>query len=444
VNSPEEADSNSDNIYTTRLAEVNEKNAVVASEDIVNDQGALLIKKGSVIDKSAQEKIVQFKLLNPIDSSVALENELSDKNIVKLIQTSLIQHPELESLHETLGLDMYLRMSCKAYFEIPLLRQKITVLELQLPDRFSHSLLTSWFALLIAHQTRMSIPDTQMTFLAALSMEVGYLHLDNEIEEGIDKHKIPKNTQAHPVIGCKILRSIEDLDPRIPRAVLEHHERCDGTGYPKSKFHEELGLEGQIVGMSDLISERLAVNIKEDKMSLANLLPMLQVNALVHRYDVYEVTIKALRTVVDSTNTHIKLEDLDPVITELLNQNAFLSSWVNTLEQMIEPYVNEKEHAKLQAIKQAYINVLGVVRGAGLLDEGYLRWLELVRKEKLEHALREIEDTLLMMEEITIHLERITYMFRSLTQVSDKSNTLDIQPIEKGLVMIDALTGKSL
>ncbi len=54
----------------------------------------------------------------------------------------------------------------------------------------------------------------------------------------------------HPVIGAKILGGIRQLEDAIG-GILTHHERLDGTGYPRKLKGDELPFEGLIVGLAD-------------------------------------------------------------------------------------------------------------------------------------------------------------------------------------------------
>jgi HD-GYP domain-containing protein (c-di-GMP phosphodiesterase class II) len=56
--------------------------------------------------------------------------------------------------------------------------------------------------------------------------------------------------KRHPVIGANILANIRQMKPAIP-GVLYHHERLDGRGYPQGLLHQEIPMEGRIVGLAD-------------------------------------------------------------------------------------------------------------------------------------------------------------------------------------------------
>lgn len=65
--------------------------------------------------------------------------------------------------------------------------------------------------------------------------------------------------RLHPEKGVAILSPITQLKEVLP-AILHHHERYDGTGYPKQLKGEEIPLEARIVAVADsfdaMVSER--------------------------------------------------------------------------------------------------------------------------------------------------------------------------------------------
>ncbi|MHB8967728.1 MAG: bifunctional diguanylate cyclase/phosphohydrolase [Thermoleophilia bacterium] len=65
--------------------------------------------------------------------------------------------------------------------------------------------------------------------------------------------------QQHPAIGQKILREAENVQDLIS-AILYHHERWDGKGYPEKLKGEEIPLMARIVGIIDsyraMVSDR--------------------------------------------------------------------------------------------------------------------------------------------------------------------------------------------
>ena len=58
--------------------------------------------------------------------------------------------------------------------------------------------------------------------------------------------------QRHPEAGADILDSIPFPWP-VARAVREHHERIDGSGYPSGLVADDIGIEARILAVADTI-----------------------------------------------------------------------------------------------------------------------------------------------------------------------------------------------
>ncbi len=83
--------------------------------------------------------------------------------------------------------------------------------------------------------------------LGKISVPAGILNKPgrlNENEFGI--------IQAHPQVGYDILKTIEFPWP-VAQIVFQHHERMDGSGYPRGLVGEEILLEARILAVADVV-----------------------------------------------------------------------------------------------------------------------------------------------------------------------------------------------
>lgn len=71
----------------------------------------------------------------------------------------------------------------------------------------------------------------------------------------------------HPKLGAKIIEKIKGLE-EVTRGVLEHHERCDGTGYPDGKKEQDISLIGRIIAVADCFDAMLARRPYKDAMNI--------------------------------------------------------------------------------------------------------------------------------------------------------------------------------
>ena len=90
--------------------------------------------------------------------------------------------------------------------------------------------------------------------LAGLIHDVGKVRVPSEIltnPDGLTEAEM-RIVRTHPMVGYEILKNIEFPWP-IAQAVLQHHERLDGSGYPSGLSKEEIITEARILAVADVV-----------------------------------------------------------------------------------------------------------------------------------------------------------------------------------------------
>jgi len=81
--------------------------------------------------------------------------------------------------------------------------------------------------------------------------------------------------RRHPEIGFRILGAVNDMTD-LAKFVLAHHERWDGTGYPKGLEGEEIPLQSRIISIADaydaMTSERPYRSALDEEMAVNEIL----------------------------------------------------------------------------------------------------------------------------------------------------------------------------
>jgi len=393
--------------YTGHINSLQDKTEVLASEDIMSDQGVLLAKSGTALNQKTCQNILKFKLLKPLEDSIFIENQLTAKQIFQQIIDMVNRDFYLKSLNTKINKNGALQKCCKKLDEYPLLLQKLTVLDMELTDVFRQSLLSGYFACLCGALENHQQEKIEDSFLAGITHDIGYLHIDRQIllkKSTLDAEEW-KKVQSHPVIAYEILKRIPNFPKSSARAVLEHHENLDGSGYPRARTVHDLGSMGQLINLLDNMIVIYQKKFKPLKRSPNGVLPIIQINMHSYLPNVVSTIFKLLKMIPPST---AETSD-EAIIRELINHVQQKQHYIKKLTQAIQQandnisFTHQKK--TLYAIQNIAINILAIMNSSGLGSDN-IDWIEqLDRHEDQQSLYSEVEDTRLMQGELIFQLQ---------------------------------------
>ncbi len=138
----------------------------------------------------------------------------------------------------------------------------ISVLKTSDEYTFKHSVDVATMAMIIARNQGMPQNDVYNIGIAGLLHDMGKSKIPNEILNkparlNDDEFEIMKQ---HSALGYEILREKEDFSDAISLAVLQHHEKMNGTGYPFGYSSDKIIRYAKILSVADvydaLVTER--------------------------------------------------------------------------------------------------------------------------------------------------------------------------------------------
>lgn len=405
-----------ENHYARHLAIINESSEVCTSEDIVSSTGVLLCRKGTRITNGLADNIVQHKLVKPLEEQIIIADSLNGQALFGMCEGLMEKYPDLGKIHAS----QKFKAECKELFIgralHPTLIQKFTVLKQQRPKDLDKGIFAGWLAALIAREMDLDKENIYAAFIAGLTHDIGFIHLDPDMlsKSGEFTPEEWRALQSHAVIGQKILEGIPDIPPQSARAVLEHHERCDGSGYPAGKTDAKLTVLGQIVGIADSIQAIRINQFEKCGRNLRDLLPYLQMNSKTHFYEVYEATSAILR-----------VSGLKPTVLPLDGDVASFAHALHdrckALKDAVEILMQRQILALAQRIEEGRggdamfkvtDHILMMTAQSGLLSEDLFSWLT-----GLEIALDESQETLNELYEIELMINELHWQLNNAIRV---------------------------
>lgn len=130
----------------------------------------------------------------------------------------------------------------------------VKIVELRDPYTSGHQKRVSRLALAIARELGLSEREIERIKITALVHDIGKISIPTEILSKPDK--LPEIEfgliKNHSRTGHDILMNI-NFPWEIGEIVLQHHERIDGSGYPKGLKGDEILIEARIIGVADVV-----------------------------------------------------------------------------------------------------------------------------------------------------------------------------------------------
>jgi HD-GYP domain-containing protein (c-di-GMP phosphodiesterase class II) len=121
------------------------------------------------------------------------------------------------------------------------------------PYTKGHSQRVSDYSVEIAHELHLSGEEVYQVRLGSLVHDVGKIGIPDRIlrkKSPLKPFEI-KRMRLHTTIGQSILSKVQLMHDEIP-AMVGHHERLDGSGYPSGLHGEEISPISRIVAVADV------------------------------------------------------------------------------------------------------------------------------------------------------------------------------------------------
>ncbi|MBI4377233.1 MAG: GAF domain-containing protein [Elusimicrobia bacterium] len=136
------------------------------------------------------------------------------------------------------------------------------VIETSKPRMDEHPTRAAKLACAIARSLGMSDYDYRMLYYAGILHDVGYVAFKNPrllAELGVTS----PSEDMHPTFSAKMLEGIKMIEGAIP-FIRHHHERWDGSGFPRKLKGEEIPMGARILSLVESVEELRMMGLRGD------------------------------------------------------------------------------------------------------------------------------------------------------------------------------------
>ncbi len=235
------------------------KDGDIIARDIISYDGGLLLREDTRFREVFKQKLLERNILE-----VYIEDELS-KGIepVEIIEPQIRRkigkdiEQEFIKLKNNLKVDMCCLKEVSSLL-IEEIQKKELICELQdlkVNDEYTyeHCIAVAILATLVCNKLQLNLYLKEQIIMGALIHDIGKMILPKDIlnKPGRLTEEEYKLIKTHTEIGYKMIKDQGEFHAVTKLAVLCHHEREDGSGYPLGKG-TDLHIGAKIVGACDL------------------------------------------------------------------------------------------------------------------------------------------------------------------------------------------------
>jgi len=243
------------------------KPRMVTAETIYSDFGAIIVWENTVLDELTINRLKVFGIEKlwvyeygapvegPGESKPKSEEEVfADSYENDAEQFKAILHDL--SVGKTVSIEKTVQIADSIYAKKDQRRQIIEcITQIRKVDEYTyyHSINVSMLAMLIGKWLRLRPEDTHLLVQAGLLHDIGKSRIPVAVINKPDRLTDEEYAEIkkHSEYGYYLIQYMTGIDRRVQEAVLHHHEREDGSGYPLGLKGDQIPMFAKIVAVAD-------------------------------------------------------------------------------------------------------------------------------------------------------------------------------------------------
>ena len=232
-----------------------ESHEISAIADIISPSGIKLVARGAKIDEHLREKIAGHRLSGTtLEKSLSIAGGVTSESLAKDVSRLIDEEAWFKLLAVQSGDSGAVRHGASRLKIHPQVLFRLTVAREQRQELYRHTLCVMMISHYLALRLSLKQSSIDNVLLAALCHDLGELYTDPAIlapgYRVTDEER--RFIYVHPITGWLIVRELPGINPDIPKAVIQHQERLDGSGYPFGIKGDAIGQAGRILAAADV------------------------------------------------------------------------------------------------------------------------------------------------------------------------------------------------
>lgn len=281
----------------------------VLAQNIYSLQGQLLLAKGTVLKPNLVGKLmasgiteVYLEESQDEDTPAAVQN----RNLEGAFRVGqIIVSDVMDQVRDGRPIDSDdLKEAVDIFYPEVIASTNIFTQLLRLRDKdeytAQHSIAVGAIGVKICQLLGLPQDKAKMVGMAGVMHDIGKVRLPDSVLNkpyDLNSHEW-EQMKKHPQYGYEILKSMKDIPPEILLAVLQHHERLNGTGYPLGLTAKKIHLFSRILAIADSFDAMTTERVYHRPRSIFDASKELMAQAYNNQLDI-RIVIRFVHYLVD-------------------------------------------------------------------------------------------------------------------------------------------------
>jgi HD domain len=235
------------------ILEASETKRIIASRDIFDLNGIKLWARDQPVSGALQRKLLDRQLRNPLETCLAAEDGVTAVQLLKAVEALVESDTPLAA-----WVRPHAARLAKEAAQIPLhsvVQLLLTAAQASRPEAWQHALdaMVLAGALMASHGG--SGPEVRIAMLGGLTHDLGEVYIDPRHGEADADRTLDftsyQQLVVHPHVSQLLLTQLTNYPASLARAVGEHHERGDGSGYPHALRRDAISPLGRLLAVTE-------------------------------------------------------------------------------------------------------------------------------------------------------------------------------------------------
>jgi len=237
----------------------------ILADDVNNDRGITLVRKNTILNQYIKDKLIEMGISNvwkyqPVKLLPDQDRDVKYNVIKENYKEVVLSVKRVLNELATGGKIDYEKIVDVSKSVLSTINESSSVvkclIEIKNADECTctHCVNVAFYSMLIAKWLNLPGYKIHEAIQAGLLHDIGKVKIPDEIlnKKGkltLEEYEVMKK---HSIYGYDLIKNISEFSESIKNAVLMHHERLDGSGYPYGISGDSIRLYAKIVSVADV------------------------------------------------------------------------------------------------------------------------------------------------------------------------------------------------